>query len=138
MSNLKLTTMRNQKVFPALLVAFIFASITAFGSNNPDEKKDLKMPDNVLKIVENSCYGCHNTNSKNEDGKEALDFKKLATLSKIKKISAHKNIGDIVSEDKMPPKKFLNRFPEKALSEEDKKVLITWAKKEAEALVKGK
>ena len=96
------------------------------------------MPENVKAIIDNSCFGCHNTGSQNDDAKEKLDFKKLDGLSTIKKISAYKNIGETIEENKMPPKKFLQRRPEKALSEEQKKVMLSWAKKEAESLVKSK
>nr|WP_256999039.1 hypothetical protein [Draconibacterium orientale] len=34
-------------------------------------------------------------------------------------------------------KKFLERFPDKALSDDHKQLLLDWSKKEAEALVKG-
>lgn len=112
-----------------------FVSLVAFGINKPT--KSATMPDAVKEVIENSCFGCHNTESKNEDGKEALDFKKLESLSKIKLIHAYKEIGEVVEENKMPPKKFLQRFPEKALSEDDKKLLINWSEEQAKALVKG-
>lgn len=120
----------------AISVGFLFAlSLVALGINKPTQSD--AMPDDVKKVINNSCFGCHNTDSKNEDGKEALDFKKLENLSKIKMIHAYKEISEVVEENKMPPKKFLQRFPEKALSEDDKKLLLNWSEKQAESVVKG-
>jgi len=121
----------------SVCVAFFFGiSLLALGNDDPT-KKD-KMPENVKAVVEKSCFGCHNTDSKNEDAKEELDFKKLGNLSIIKKIGAYKEIGEVIEEAEMPPKKFLQRFPDKALSDDEKTLLMTWSKKEAEALVKSK
>ena len=120
----------------AISVGFLFVlGLVAFGINKPTQSE--VMPDDVKKVINNSCFGCHNTDSKNEDGKEALDFKKLENLSKIKMIHAYKEISEVVKENKMPPKKFLQRFPEKALSEDDKMLLLNWSEKQAEAVVKG-
>lgn len=96
------------------------------------------MPDNVKAIIDKSCFGCHNTDSKNEDAKEDLDFKELDSLSDLKKISAYKHIGDVVKKNEMPPEKVLEKRPEMKLTKEEKKTLIDWAKKEAETLVKSK
>ncbi len=118
-------------------VAFFFG-ISLLTSGNDDSTKKDKMPENVKAVVKKSCFGCHNTDSKNEDAKEELDFKKLGNLSIIKKIGAYKEIGETVEEGEMPPKKFLQRFPDKALTDDEKKLLMNWSKKEAEALVKSK
>ncbi|WP_297086348.1 heme-binding domain-containing protein [uncultured Draconibacterium sp.] len=124
-----------KKSFFLFVSVFVIVSFIAIGSDKPEKKS--VMPENVKAVIDKSCFGCHNTDSKNEDGKDALDFKKLESLSKIKQISAYKEISEVVEENDMPPKKFLERFPEKALSDADKKVLIEWSKKEAETLVKG-
>lgn len=118
-----------------LAAAFILSGFIFSSHSNPENKD--KMPENVKAIVDKSCFGCHNSGSKNEDAKEALDFKKLDKLSLIKKISAYKQIEETVVENEMPPKRFLEKQPEKKLSEEEKKILVSWAKKEAETLVKS-
>lgn len=128
--------MKKKGIISMFIVALFAVSFIASGTDNPTKKT--AMPDNVKAVVKNSCFGCHNTDSKNEDGKEALDFKKLEELSMIKQISAYKEIGEVVEEGEMPPKKFLERYPDKKLSEDDKKLLMAWSKKEAEALVKAK
>jgi uncharacterized membrane protein len=118
------------------LVIFAVSSFT-LRAKEPATTNDEGIPENIQAIIKKSCFGCHNSDSKNEDAKEDLDFKKLEDLSKIKKISAYKNIAETVEEEKMPPKKFLDRYPDKKLTDEEKKALIEWAKKEAMALVKS-
>ena len=130
--------MRKKCLIPSFLILFLFGSSLVFASEKPSKTNAPVIPENVKTIINKSCFGCHNTDSKNEDAKEELDFKKLDGLSAMKKISAYKHIGEAVEEDEMPPKKFLEKRPEKKLSAEEKEIIITWAKKEAEALVKSK
>lgn len=130
--------MRKKGFISGLVVLFLFVSSALFAIEKPAPTSASEMPENVEAIIKNSCFGCHNTDSGNDDGKEALDFKKLDDLSLMKKISAYKHIGEVLEDNDMPPKKFLEKYPDKKLSAEEKQVLIAWAKKEAEALVKSK
>ncbi len=130
--------MRKKSLISGLVVLFLFASAVVFAVERPTVTSVSEMPENVKAIIKKSCFGCHNTDSKNEDAKEELDFKKLNGLSLMKKISAYKHIGETVEENEMPPKKFLEKYTDKKLTAEEKQVLIEWAKKEAEALVKSK
>ena len=130
--------MKKKSLTSVLTVLFLFVAVSAMSTEKPTKKSPEKMPDNVKAIIDKSCFGCHNTNSKNEDAKESLDFKKMTGLSDIKKISAYKNIGETVEDNDMPPKRFLKKYPDKALTDKEKQELIAWAKKEAEAIVKNK
>ena len=128
--------MKNLSALFAFAFLFMFSHIGL--ANSPETKEKLKgVPENVKSIIENSCYGCHNSESKNEDAREELNFDNLDELSKIKKIGSYKHIGETVEKNEMPPKRFLERYPDKSLTDDQKKVLIEWAKKEAEALVKN-
>jgi uncharacterized membrane protein len=128
--------MKTKNIFSLFLAAFLVISIIASGSDKPT--KSNPMPDKVKAVIEKSCFGCHNTASKNEDAKEELDFKQFDSLSLIKKVGAYKKIGETIEEGEMPPKKFLAKFPEKKLTDEEKQLLMDWSKTEAEALVKSK
>ena len=119
-------------------IFLLFVSSLLLANEKPTKNEATKFPENVKTIIDKSCFDCHNTDSRNEDAKEELDFKKFDKLSVMKKISAYKHIGEVLEENEMPPKKFLEKRPEKKLTDEEKEVLITWAKKEAEALVKSK
>jgi uncharacterized membrane protein len=130
--------MKNIKLIPVILVMLLSIVMYAFITEEPNRSNTPQMPDNVKAVIENKCFGCHNTGSKNDDAKDKLDFKKLDSLSDIKKISAYKHISEELSEDKMTPKKFLEKQPDKKLTDEEKKLLIEWGNKEAENLVKSK
>jgi hypothetical protein len=128
--------MRKKNLIPGIIIILLFASTLSFATEKSTKPEESKLPDNVKAIIDRSCFGCHNSDSKNEDAKEKLDFKKLDDLSVMKQISAYKHIGEVIEENEMPPKKFLDKRPEKKLSEDEKKVLMVWAKDEANALIK--
>ncbi|KOH43376.1 heme-binding domain-containing protein [Sunxiuqinia dokdonensis] len=128
--------MKNLNLITSLFLLLLLSSSISFADEKPDEKKiTLKMPEDVRAVVDNSCFGCHNTDSRNEDAREHLDFKTMHQLSDIKKLGAFKEIREVIEENEMPPKKFLERRPEKELTEEQKKILIDWVKKESVALM---
>lgn len=128
--------MKKESIQLVLIATFFALSTVVSGNDNPT--KASTMPDNVKAVIEKSCFGCHNTNSRNEDAKEELDFKKLDGLSIMKQIGAYSKIGETIEKGEMPPKKFLEKYPEKKLTDEEKKLLLSWSKKEAEELVKKK
>ena len=86
----------------------------------------IEIPDNVQQIFDKSCYECHNTASKNKKAREKLDFDNLSFLSSSKVKAKLSAIADAVIEGEMPPKKYLKKHPEKALSRKDKEVLTDW------------
>lgn len=125
--------MKNVGFFLILFSAAAFFISASFISNtSPDEPE---MPKDVKKVIEKSCFGCHNSDSKNEDAKEELDFKKLDGLKKVKKITTLREIAEVIEEGEMPPSKFLEKYPERKLSEKEKATLVEWAKKKSEALI---
>jgi len=130
--------MRKKSLISGLVVLLLFVSVAVFAIEKPTVNPASELPENIQAIIKKSCWGCHNTDSKNDDAKEEIDFKKLNDLSLMKKISAYKHIGETVENNEMPPKRFLEKYPDKKLTAEEKQVLIAWAKKEAEALVKSK
>jgi len=48
-------------------------------------------------------------------------------LNVLKKLSKSKDIHKEVSENKMPPEKFLERFPDRKLTDEESKIILDWA-----------
>ncbi len=128
--------MLNKKFFPIALMVFLLASILATASENPVKPKPVDMPDNVKAIIEKSCFGCHNTDSKNDKAKEKLDLKTLSDLETLKMIHTLKEITEVLEENEMPPSKFLDKFPDKALTEVEKKTLMDWANNQAKGLMK--
>jgi mono/diheme cytochrome c family protein len=94
------------------------------------------MPDNVKAIIDKSCFGCHNTDSQNLKSKEKLDFKTLDTLSNTDKTSKLNNIAEMLRKGEMPPKKFLEKFPDKKLTPDEQKAITKWVKVEIKNLMK--
>jgi ABC-type proline/glycine betaine transport system ATPase subunit len=129
--------MKTKFTFTLLLLGLFSLTVLAIESDKTENYPPAKMPDDVKAVVKNKCFGCHNTDSKNDDAKEDLDFKTFSELSKMKQISSYKKITEVLEENEMPPKKFLDRYPDKELTEDEKKILMKWAKAEAEKLVKG-
>jgi hypothetical protein len=127
--------MRNKRNFTVVLVVFLFASFLANASGKSSESKSVNMPDDVKAIIEKSCFGCHNTDSKNDKAKEKLDLKTLDSLTVPKMIHAFDKIEQTLKEDEMPPAKFLEKFPDKKLTDAEKKTLMDWANSEAKALM---
>ncbi|MFV0591225.1 MAG: heme-binding domain-containing protein [Draconibacterium sp.] len=130
--------MRTKTGFTLLFAAFFSLSLFASETEKHPSEPTEPVPNKVHAIIEKSCIGCHNTDSRNEDAKKKLDFKTLDSLSKVKMIGAYNEIAETIEKNEMPPKKFLQRFPDKALTDAEKKILMNWTKKETKALVKGK
>ena len=101
-----------------------------------DIQKGEKIPEDVKEILSNSCYACHTTGAKAKDAVNALDFKKWNDYKSTKKIALLNDIEEVLDEDVMPPAKYLNRNPEKALSAEDKGIITEWIKTETDKLMK--
>ena len=122
----------------------LFAAILFLNFNTPDKVQKttpavspgLTIPDDVQQIIDNSCYGCHNADSKNEKGKKKLDWDKLVNLKKSKQVGKLGKIADVIKEDEMPPAKFLEHNPEATLSADQKTTLIQWAQSASESLLK--
>lgn len=111
-----------------------FSLITSVTRSAQDEKP--VFPENVNAVFQRACIGCHSTESMNDKAKDKLDLAKWEEYSTISKISKLNEIGKVVSEGAMPPAKFLERFPDKKLTEEEAKILADWSRQEAGNLVK--
>lgn len=98
----------------------------------------VEMSDEVDKVLENSCIGCHNTDSKNIKGKNKLNFDELkdGSLTKGKLLGKLGGIKKTLEEGTMPPEKFLKKYPDRALSDADSKLLIAWVNAQAKANMK--
>jgi len=129
--------MKRKSVFLGLLLSFGFLAITALANNGDSKSKNSAMPENIKAIVDNKCFGCHNDESKNDDAKKDLNFSTFDELSKMSQISAYKKITEVLEEQKMPPQKFLEHFPDKNITAEERTALLEWAQNEAKALVGG-
>jgi mono/diheme cytochrome c family protein len=129
--------MKLKNFFPFLFFIVAGLVLVSFSFLNPVKGTSSGvMPDNVKAAIDKSCFGCHNTDAQNPKPKEKLDFKTLDTLSKTDKISRLNNIAETVKKGEMPPKKFLERFPDKKLTPDEQKAIAKWVKREIKNLMK--
>ena len=124
-------------LFTSIVLVLAVLGFASFERNFPQEVKK-PYPENVGKVLEKSCTGCHNTTSQNDKAKEKLNFSLWEQYNPIQKVGKFKGIASEVQEGKMPPAKFLERFPDRKLSQEEVKLISEWAKSEAEKIVSGK
>lgn len=125
-------------IFGMVLFAFALMNFTRPAgkttTTTPSQASSFQIPDDVNQIIQNSCYGCHNSDSKNLKGKMKLKFDELDALSTFKAVGKLTKIAHEVEEAKMPPARFLKNYPDKALSDKDKQRLISWATDTAKSL----
>lgn len=123
-------------------IGFFFVLLTSFSENGsetsfasvPQEK--FTIPEGINSILDNKCFGCHNTESTNDKAKEKLLIDKLADLSKAKLVAKLDGIAETVGKNEMPPEKFLAKYPDKKLTNEEAKQLKDWAQATSEELMK--
>lgn len=111
-----------------------FLTLSAFKTNQ--EVPPGIMPANVKAIIDRSCFECHHSGSKDKKGREALDFTTFEGLTSVQKASRLKQIADVIKEDEMPPKKYVERNPGKKLTEAEKAAVTTWTAEEMKKLRK--
>lgn len=115
---------------PLTVVFFISTAFISFEFStiqNPGPEEGFVIPDDVNQILEKSCFGCHNVESSNDKAKDKLMIDQLVELSKTKLIGALGDIGEVIEENEMPPEKFLAKYPDKALTDDEAKRLKEWA-----------
>jgi cytochrome c551/c552 len=122
-----------------LVIGFMFVNFSIEDKKAPQEKVKTDavtyhVPEDVQQILDNSCVGCHNSDSKNIKGKGKLKFDELADLKLHKQVGKLADIADVVKEGDMPPSKFLKNYPDRALSKEDNEKLVNWATEMAKQL----
>ncbi len=138
--NPNLTDMKNLKLF---LLPSVFVVVLGLSSwivlhdpmDSPGKNNKVEIPENVKMVMDNKCHGCHNMESSSEKAQEALLIDKLDMLTKAKLIFTLGDIEEVMEEDKMPPKKFLEKYPEKALSGEERELIRSWAVTTAEKML---
>ena len=124
-----------------LLITFIFFSFTK------DLKEDytaittldsIDIPEDVQAILDIKCMGCHSNDAKGGKSKMKMNFDKFTNgnYSKGKTISKLGKITKQLNKDKMPPKKFLDKNPDKKLTEDESKLLLNWASEQGAILKK--
>ena len=120
-----------------ILIFAVFAfslTILSFSGNknspiviNPGDGTTFTIPTDVQAIIDKSCYGCHNSESSSTKGKMKLNFDKLPEMKVSKQVGKLMKISKAVNNGKMPTEKFLDKYPDRALTEDDVTKITSWA-----------
>jgi len=119
-----------------MLFSFKNETINDYTASTTEDIIDI--PENIQAIISNKCMGCHSDESKPGKSKMKMNFDKLSNgeYSKGKVISKLEKITKVLGKDKMPPEKFLAKYPEKKLTAEESKLLTDWASSQS-SMMKG-
>ncbi|HEY9114070.1 MAG TPA: heme-binding domain-containing protein [Bacteroidales bacterium] len=125
-----------------LLGSFLIAGFLFFGfvqdnaekSQQTPQDETFQIPADVQKVLDNSCTGCHSSESNNTKAKMKLKFDEMGSLKTFKLSGKLSDIAKEIEEDKMPPSKAIEKYPEMKLSAEDKALVVNWAKETAAKL----
>lgn len=111
--------------FSAALILVAFA--LPFNINpNPPQEKLADFPEDVQKILETSCYDCHSAAASNVKAKSKLNFSKWADYSDSKKVGKLESINETITEGDMPPRKYLEKYPDNGMDQEQKDIIGKW------------
>ncbi|MFA5418550.1 MAG: heme-binding domain-containing protein [Bacteroidales bacterium] len=132
-----------KKTFVVILIfflGFVFIKADLYQTqekpNSNPQNEVFVIPQNIQDIVDNSCIGCHKSDSKNDKAKKKLMFDKLDELSEARLVGRLTGISEEINNGEMPPKKVIADHPEIALSEESAKTLSEWALNTANSFLK--
>lgn len=117
----------------SLLCGFQYMRIHS--GDSLDIKPAPEFPDEIMKIVINSCYDCHSGESESQIAKTVLNFYKWDEYKTSKKIQLLSKMDEEINDKSMPPKKYLDKNPEKILTQEQIEVFSKWAREESDKLM---
>ncbi|HEX2919603.1 MAG TPA: heme-binding domain-containing protein [Bacteroidales bacterium] len=89
----------------------------------------------VKTVIDNKCYGCHSVKGKSQDAKDALMWDSLPGISTRKIVATLDEVIEVLEKNDMPPEETVKKFPQMALAEDEKKILLSWAKAKADSLI---
>ena len=129
-------------------IIVIIAITTTLISSTPEKIEPEKItdakfiiPKNIQLILDKSCVICHSSKSKNTKGKAKLNIDNMLngeySLQKI--ASKLRGINKAVMIKKtMPTKKFIKNYPDKVITEKERKILSDWVITQSELIKPSK
>lgn len=121
----KISLLSGKAIAATFIVSLLtFLSINAVVSAEQTPKP---IPEDVLSILNNSCGKCHN-----QGGSGAalanLNLTKWDNYDAVKQAKKAEAICRTITTEKMPPKSFLKKNPQAALTDQQKTIVCNWAK----------
>jgi len=91
--------------------------------------ESIDIPDDVKSIIDNKCLSCHSDESTSYKSKMKMNFDKFTNgkYSNGKLVSKFGKIAKKLNANKMPPEKYLVENPDKKLTDDETKLLLSWA-----------
>jgi hypothetical protein len=130
--------MRKYLILSTMIISgLIFYSFTQKPNENvqtTDESAAFTVPTDVQKALDKACTGCHSNDASNAKAKMKWKVEDLSTMKTYKLAGKLSDMAKEINEDKMPPSKFVEKYPEHKLTNEEKTLLVNWATKESEKL----
>lgn len=117
------------------IVIFVAAQNISTQPAQLPQDAEAEWPEEVKAILDGACYGCHTDDNGSEKSRNALNFSKWEDYKLTKKIGKLNDISEAVKGKKMPPSKYLEKFPDKALTDNQIVVITNWANGEADKLM---
>ena len=128
--------MKKTILFSILPLMAFFLFIAAYEpAPMPEDDLDLGWPEEVMTLLERSCFDCHTAESGNVKAKGKLNFSKWNDYKLTKQAGKLDGIKGNIKEKDMPPKKYLAKKPEAASSDEEIKLITEWANAEMDKLL---
>lgn len=108
--------------------AFGFTLISLFTAASISTPVDnaVVIPDSIQQIFEKSCIECHNSNSKNKRSRKKLEFDRLMNFKTYQIVGKMVDVAEVIVRNDMPPRRFVKKHPEKALTYKDRQLLVKW------------
>ena len=100
-----------------------------------DVKPAPGFPEEIMKIVINSCYDCHSGETQSQIAKTVLNFDNWNDYKTSKKVHLLGKMDEAINEKSMPPQKYLKQNPEKILTQDQIDLFSKWAKEESDKLL---
>lgn len=100
---------------------------SAHGQSKTKEQTLAAFPDSMATIFKQSCVGCHHDQSKSK-AKEFMNLSEWDRLSGKKQAKTARQINKQVVKGHMPPPESVKKFPQEALSDEQKQTILAWSK----------
>lgn len=108
-------------------------------------ERNYKVPENISKILSNSCYDCHSNNTRYpqyskiqpaawflqkhiKDGRRELNFDDFNNYSNRRKKAKIRSVVSQIEKDEMPLRSYELMHPEAKLSKEEKKLVLDFFK----------
>ncbi|MFZ2339354.1 MAG: hypothetical protein WAW07_06470 [Bacteroidales bacterium] len=121
-------------IFPVVIIGFFLLQVSPLTQTG--QQSGSAYPDNVKKIIDSKCYGCHKVDGKSQDAKDALMWDSLPGLQKSRVIATLDDIIKVLEKNEMPPSSVVKKYPEMKLLSEESKIMQSWARSWVDSLLK--